>query len=76
MNIGLERDAASVAAITPIGSASGNEFLTPEAAATIAAIPRLGVNAHVIDELHRVAKPQTAGTRKLGTRTARRPVTF
>jgi hypothetical protein len=76
MDIGLEDDTASIATVTPVGPAPRNEFLPAKAATTVATIPGLGVNAHVIDELHLVIKPQTAGTRKLWTRTERRLVTF
>jgi hypothetical protein len=69
MDIGLEDDSASITAVAPVGPAPRNEFLPAKAATTVATIPGLGVNAHVIDELHLVIKPPTAGTLKLWERT-------
>ena len=58
VNVGLEDDAASVAAIAAVRTATRDEFLTAEATATIPAITGLRVDANVIDEFHSAIKPQ------------------
>jgi hypothetical protein len=58
VNVGLEDDAASVAAIAAVRTATRDEFLTAEATATIPAITGLRVDANVIDEFHSAINPQ------------------
>ena len=58
MNVGCENDAAAVAAIAAVRTAARNEFLAAKAAATVAAIASLRVDANVIDEFHFAIKPQ------------------
>jgi hypothetical protein len=50
--VGLEDNVPSVAAIAAVGTAMRDEFFAAEAAASIAAIPGLGVNANLVNKSH------------------------
>jgi hypothetical protein len=50
--IGLKNDVATVSPIPAIRPAMGDEFFTAEAAASVAAVPGLGVNANLVNKSH------------------------
>jgi hypothetical protein len=50
--VGFENDAAAIAAITTVRSAARNELFPSKAAATVAAISSLCMDANMIDEFH------------------------
>jgi hypothetical protein len=64
VNVSLQNDVASVAAIAAVRPATRNKFFPAEAAAAVATIPSLRVNANVIDEFHSAIKPKNAKGRK------------
>ena len=52
MRVGLQNDAAAIASISPIWTAARNKLFFPKAAAAVAAISRLCMDANMIDEFH------------------------
>jgi hypothetical protein len=52
VGVGFENDAPAIAPITTVWSAAWNEFFPPEAAATIAAVAGLRMDANMVDEFH------------------------
>jgi hypothetical protein len=66
VNVGLQDDTSSIAAISTVRSAARDEFLSTKAATAIAAIPSLCMDANVIDELHSAIKAQEAESGKRG----------
>jgi hypothetical protein len=54
--VGLQVDAAAIAAIAAIGAAEGDVFLPPEADATVAAVAGLDPDDDFIDEFHGVLR--------------------
>jgi hypothetical protein len=58
VDVSLENDAPSVAAIAAVRPAMRDKLFPPEATAAIASISSLRINANVIDEFHSVIKPQ------------------
>jgi hypothetical protein len=58
VNVSLENDISSVAAVSTIGTTVRHELLATKTAAAITSISSLRVNANVINELHSLIKPQ------------------
>jgi hypothetical protein len=52
VRVGFQNDAAAVAPIPSIWSAARNKLFFPKAAATVAAISRLCMDANMVDEFH------------------------
>jgi hypothetical protein len=56
VRVGFENDAAAVTAVATVGSPARNKLFPSKAAATIAAISRLRMDANMVDEFHFVIR--------------------